>query len=54
VPQPQQLSWLDPEPRPPAVWDRVDEARRRLVVEALAQLLAKAVVVPRAEEPANE
>jgi hypothetical protein len=54
MPQPQQLSWLDPEPRAPEVWDRVDEARRSLVIEALAQLLAKAVVPARAEEPAND
>jgi hypothetical protein len=38
----------------PAVWDRVDETDRTLVIEALAQLLAKAVVAPRAEEPAHE
>jgi len=55
VPQPpQQLSWLDLESRAPKVWDRVDEAHRSLVIEALAQLLAKAVVAPRAEEPAND
>ena len=54
MPQPQQLSWLDPEPRAPAVWDRVDETDRTLVIEALAPLLAKAVVATRAEEPAND
>ena len=54
MPPPQQLSWLDPEPRTPAVWDRVDETDRTLVIAALAQLLAKAVVATRAEEPAND
>jgi hypothetical protein len=32
----------------------VDAARRSLVIEALAQLLTKAIVAARAEEPANE
>ncbi len=55
MPQPpQQLSWLDPESRPPEVWDRVDDAHRSLVIEALAQLLAKATVAARAEEPAHD
>jgi len=54
VPQPQQLSWLDPEPRVPEIWDRVDDGDRTLVITALAALLAKAVVAPRTEEPANE
>jgi hypothetical protein len=54
VPQSQQLSWLDPAPRARGIWDRVDEARRSLVIEALAQLLAKAIGAARAEEPANE
>jgi hypothetical protein len=54
VPQPQQLSWLDPEPRAPEVWNRVDDAHRSLVIEALAALLAKAVVATRGEEPAHE
>jgi hypothetical protein len=54
VPQPQQLSWLELEPRAPEVWDRVDDADRTLVIAALAALLAKAVVAPRTEEPANE
>ena len=54
MPQPlQQLSWLDPEPRTPEVWDRVDETDRTLVITALAALLTKAVAA-RAEEPANE
>ncbi len=54
MPQPQQLSWLDPEPRTPKIWDRVDETDRTLVIAALAALLAKAVVAARAEEPAND
>jgi hypothetical protein len=54
VPQPQQLNWLEPEPHTPGIWDRVDETDRTLVIAALAGLLAKAVVVPRAEEPAND
>jgi hypothetical protein len=54
VPQPQQLSWLDLEPRAPAVWDRVDEADRTLVIAALAALLAKAVAAAHAEEAAND
>ena len=54
MPQPQQLSWLELEPRAPEVWDRVDDADRTLVITALAALLAKAVIAARAEEPANE
>ena len=54
MPQPQQLSWLEPEPRAPEVWDRVDDADRTLVIAALAALIAKAVVAARAEEPAND
>ena len=54
MPQPQQLSWLEPESRAPAIWDRVDEADRTLVIAALAALLTKATVAARAEEPANE
>jgi len=54
VPQLQQLSWLEPEPRAPEVWDRVDEAHRSLAIEALAQLLAKAVVAVAAEEPSHD
>jgi hypothetical protein len=45
---------LDLPPRAPGVWDRVDDAHRSLVIEALAQLIAKAVAAARAEEPANE
>jgi hypothetical protein len=45
---------LDPKPRAPGVWDRVDDAHRRLVIEALAQLIAKAVAATIAEEPAND
>lgn len=54
MPQPQQLSWLESESRAPAVWDRVDEADRTLVIAALAALLAKAVVAARGEEPAHD
>ncbi len=54
VPPPQQLSWLDPEPRAPGVWDRVDDADRTLVIAALAALIAKAVVAARTKEPAND
>ena len=54
VPQPQQLSWLDPEPRAPAIWDRVDDGDRTRVIAALAALLAKAVVAARMEEPPND
>ena len=54
MPQLQQLSLLDLEPRASGVWDRVDDAHRRLVIEALAQLIAKAVVATIAEEPAND
>ena len=49
-----QLSLLDLPLRAPGVWDRVDDAHRSLVIEALAQLIAKAVAAARAEEPANE
>ena len=54
MPQPQQLSLLDREPRAPGVWDRVDDAHRSLVIEALAQLIAKAVVAAAAEEPNHD
>jgi hypothetical protein len=54
VPQSPQLSLLDLPPRAPGVWDRVDDAHRSLVIDALAQLIAKAVAAARAEEPANE
>ena len=54
MPQSPQLSLLDLPPRVPGVWDRVDEAHRSLAIEALAQLIAKAVTAVRAEEAANE
>ncbi len=54
MPQPQQLSLLDLPSRAPGVWDRADDAHRSLVIETLAQLIAKAVVAARAEEPAND
>ena len=54
VPQSPQLSLLDLPPRVPGVWDRVDDAHRSLAIEALAQLIAKAVTAVRAEEAANE
>jgi hypothetical protein len=50
VPQPQQLSLLDRELCTPGVWDQVDDARRSLVIDALAQLIAKAIVAAAAEE----
>ena len=53
MPQSPQLSLLDLPLRAPGVWDRVDDAHRRLVIEALAQLIAKAVAAA-AEEAANE
>lgn len=54
MPHSPQLSLLNLPPRTPGVWDRVDAAHRTLVIEALAQLIAKAVAAARAEEAGNE
>ena len=48
------LSFLDP-PRPEArLWETLDEARRALVIELLARLVAKAALAHPVEEPRHE
>ncbi len=48
------LPFLD-RPRPEtSLWETLDDARRALVIELLARLVAKAAVAQPAEEPLHE
>lgn len=51
---PQQLSFLDLPPQETCVWERVDDERRTLVIEALTRLIAKAALASQAPEATHD
>lgn len=51
---PQQLNFLDLPAQETSVWERVDAEHRALVIDALAQLIAKAALASQNPEATHD